>query len=135
MLPARRMGGDARSRAEAARHSVRQHRFQSPGHPAGGRKPGSRHFVNEIADEIIDPETQAAIGNRTRAKLRVDALAPHATDEARRCEARRRFEEGPSHRGDSVRVGLFQFSRSSWNCVPESRICDEVSRAASTFTL
>jgi N-acetylated-alpha-linked acidic dipeptidase len=42
-----------------------------------------QHLVNKIAGEIIDPETQAAIGNRTRARLRVDALAPHATDEAK----------------------------------------------------
>jgi len=49
---------------------------------AGGSQ-DLRHFVNRIAGEIIDPETQAAIGNRTRAKLRVDALAPHATDEAK----------------------------------------------------
>jgi N-acetylated-alpha-linked acidic dipeptidase len=49
---------------------------------AGGSQ-DLQHFVNQIADEIIDPETQAAIGSRTRAKLRVDALVPHATDEAK----------------------------------------------------
>jgi N-acetylated-alpha-linked acidic dipeptidase len=46
---------------------------------AGGSR-DLEHFVNTIAGEIIDPETQGAIGERVRAKLRVDALAPHATD-------------------------------------------------------
>jgi N-acetylated-alpha-linked acidic dipeptidase len=49
---------------------------------AGGSQ-DLQHFINQIAGEIIDPETQAAIGNRTRAKLRVDALAPDAKDEAK----------------------------------------------------
>jgi N-acetylated-alpha-linked acidic dipeptidase len=49
---------------------------------AGGSQ-DLRHFVNRIAEEIIDPETQATIGNRSRARLRVDALAPHATDDAK----------------------------------------------------
>ncbi|MGH6887904.1 MAG: M28 family peptidase [Rhizomicrobium sp.] len=39
------------------------------------------HFVNAIAGEIDDPETHATIGQRLRAKIRVDALAPDATDE------------------------------------------------------
>jgi N-acetylated-alpha-linked acidic dipeptidase len=42
-----------------------------------------QHFVNQIAGEIADPETGAPVGERTRAELRVDALAPHATDEAK----------------------------------------------------
>jgi N-acetylated-alpha-linked acidic dipeptidase len=49
---------------------------------AGGSQ-DLQHFVNQIAGEITDPETLAPIGQRTRAKLRVDALAPHATDEAK----------------------------------------------------
>jgi len=49
---------------------------------AGGSQDLQR-FVNEIAGEIADPETGAPVGERTRAKLRVDALAPHATDEAK----------------------------------------------------
>jgi N-acetylated-alpha-linked acidic dipeptidase len=46
---------------------------------AGGSR-DLEHFINTIAGEIIDPETQGTIGERVRAKLRVDALAPHATD-------------------------------------------------------
>ena len=42
-----------------------------------------QHLVNQIAGEITDPETGTPVGERTRAKLRVDALAPHATDEAK----------------------------------------------------
>ncbi len=49
---------------------------------AGGSQ-DLQHFVNQIAAEIIDPETLAPIGQRTRARLRLEALAPHATDDAK----------------------------------------------------
>lgn len=49
---------------------------------AGGSQ-DLQHFVNEIAGQVTDPETGAAVGERTRAKLRVDALQPRATDEAK----------------------------------------------------
>ncbi|HEY6578684.1 MAG TPA: transferrin receptor-like dimerization domain-containing protein, partial [Rhizomicrobium sp.] len=49
---------------------------------AGGSQDLGR-FVNAIASEVIDPETQATIGQRLRAGMRVDALAPHATDEVK----------------------------------------------------
>src|SRR4051794_8531543 len=34
------------------------------------------HFVNQVANDVTDPETHASIGQRHRAKLRVDALEP-----------------------------------------------------------
>jgi N-acetylated-alpha-linked acidic dipeptidase len=39
------------------------------------------HFVNLVARDVVDPETHVSIGERRRAKLRVDALAPDAKDE------------------------------------------------------
>ncbi|HEX3809268.1 MAG TPA: transferrin receptor-like dimerization domain-containing protein [Rhizomicrobium sp.] len=39
------------------------------------------HFVNQVAGSVIDPETHVSIGDRLRAKLRVDASAPNAKDE------------------------------------------------------
>jgi N-acetylated-alpha-linked acidic dipeptidase len=37
-----------------------------------------QHLVNEVADDVSDPETGAAIGTRLRAKWRVDGLAESA---------------------------------------------------------
>jgi N-acetylated-alpha-linked acidic dipeptidase len=42
-----------------------------------------QHVMNQVAAVITDPETNAAVGARQRAKLRVDALAPDASDEDR----------------------------------------------------
>jgi len=46
-----------------------------------------QHLVNEVAADVIDPETGVPIGQRLRAKMRIDALKPDATehvkDEAR----------------------------------------------------
>jgi N-acetylated-alpha-linked acidic dipeptidase len=39
-----------------------------------------QHFVNEIAADVIDPETGVSIGQRLRARIRVDALEPDAKD-------------------------------------------------------
>jgi N-acetylated-alpha-linked acidic dipeptidase len=47
---------------------------------------GSRdfqHVVNEVAADVIDPETGVSIGQRLRAKIRVDALAPGAKEHAK----------------------------------------------------
>jgi len=41
------------------------------------------HFVNAIAGEVTDPETKVTIGQRARAKMRVEALAPHASDDVK----------------------------------------------------
>ncbi|MFL6689508.1 MAG: transferrin receptor-like dimerization domain-containing protein [Alphaproteobacteria bacterium] len=38
------------------------------------------HFVNQVANDVTDPETHASIGQRHRAKLRVDALEPTSHD-------------------------------------------------------
>jgi N-acetylated-alpha-linked acidic dipeptidase len=39
-----------------------------------------QHLINQVAAEVIDPETGVPIGQRLRAKMRVDALAPGAKD-------------------------------------------------------
>jgi len=39
-----------------------------------------QHLVNEVAVDVIDPETGVSIGQRLRAKMRVDALAPDAKE-------------------------------------------------------
>jgi N-acetylated-alpha-linked acidic dipeptidase len=39
-----------------------------------------QHLANEVAADVIDPETGASIGQRLRAKIRVDALAPDAKE-------------------------------------------------------
>ena len=44
---------------------------------AGGSQ-DFQHLVNEVAADVIDPETGVSIGQRLRAKMRVDALAPDA---------------------------------------------------------
>jgi N-acetylated-alpha-linked acidic dipeptidase len=41
------------------------------------------HFVNLVADEIIDPETKTSIAKRLRAKMQVDGLARGASEETR----------------------------------------------------
>ena len=42
-----------------------------------------QHLVNGVASDVIDPETSVSIGDRLRAKMRVAALAPTATEHAR----------------------------------------------------
>ncbi|MGO9607451.1 MAG: transferrin receptor-like dimerization domain-containing protein [Candidatus Binataceae bacterium] len=49
---------------------------------AGGSQ-DFQHLVNEVATAIIDPETGVSIGERLRAKRRVDALAPGATEQVK----------------------------------------------------
>jgi N-acetylated-alpha-linked acidic dipeptidase len=39
-----------------------------------------QHLINQVAAEVIDPETGVPIGQRLRAKIRVDALEPDAKD-------------------------------------------------------
>ena len=39
-----------------------------------------QHLVNEVAGDVIDPETRVSIGQRLRAKMRVDALDPDAKE-------------------------------------------------------
>jgi N-acetylated-alpha-linked acidic dipeptidase len=41
------------------------------------------HFVNQVAADVTDPEMKVSIGERHRAKLRIDALAPGAKDEVK----------------------------------------------------
>jgi N-acetylated-alpha-linked acidic dipeptidase len=49
---------------------------------AGGSQ-DFQHLLNEVADQVIDPETDVPIGQRLRAKRRVDAQAPGAGEHAR----------------------------------------------------
>jgi N-acetylated-alpha-linked acidic dipeptidase len=39
-----------------------------------------QHFVNEVAEDVIDPETGVPVGQRLRAKVRIDALEPDAKE-------------------------------------------------------
>ncbi|HXR36243.1 MAG TPA: transferrin receptor-like dimerization domain-containing protein [Candidatus Binataceae bacterium] len=39
-----------------------------------------QHLVNEVAAEVIDPETGVPVGRRLRAKMRIDALEPDARE-------------------------------------------------------
>ncbi len=39
-----------------------------------------QHLVNEVAADVVDPETGVSIGQRLRAKMRIAALAPNATE-------------------------------------------------------
>ncbi len=39
------------------------------------------HFVNGVAEDVTDPETKVSVAQRRRARLRVDAMAPHAKPE------------------------------------------------------
>jgi len=42
-----------------------------------------QHFVNQIATDVIDPQTKTSVGKRLRAKMEVDGSDPHANEEAR----------------------------------------------------
>jgi N-acetylated-alpha-linked acidic dipeptidase len=42
-----------------------------------------QHLVNQVASDVIDPETGVPIGDRLRAKMRIAALAPTATEHVR----------------------------------------------------
>jgi len=42
-----------------------------------------QHLVNEVAGEVTDPETGFSIGQRLRAKIRIAALAPTASEHIR----------------------------------------------------
>ena len=39
-----------------------------------------QHLVNQVAADVVDPETGVSIGQRLRAKMRIDALAPDAKE-------------------------------------------------------
>ncbi|MGN6514296.1 MAG: M28 family peptidase [Rhizomicrobium sp.] len=41
------------------------------------------HFVNGVADEVMDPETHVSIGARRRAGVRVRAMSPQAREETK----------------------------------------------------
>jgi len=49
---------------------------------AGGSQ-DFQHLVNQVAADVIDPETGVSIGQRLRAKMRIDALAPDANPRAK----------------------------------------------------
>ena len=40
-----------------------------------------QHLMNQVAAEVTDPEMRVSIGERLRARMRVDALAPDAKDQ------------------------------------------------------
>jgi N-acetylated-alpha-linked acidic dipeptidase len=42
-----------------------------------------QHLVNQVAADVVDPETGVSIGQRLRAKMRIAALAPSATEHVR----------------------------------------------------
>ena len=42
-----------------------------------------QHLVNQVAADVVDPETGVSIGQRLRAKMRIAALAPTATEHTR----------------------------------------------------
>jgi N-acetylated-alpha-linked acidic dipeptidase len=42
-----------------------------------------QHLVNQVAADLVDPETGVSIGQRLRAKMRIAALAPTATEQVR----------------------------------------------------
>jgi N-acetylated-alpha-linked acidic dipeptidase len=48
-----------------------------------GGSPDFQHLVNQVAADIVDPETGVSIGRRLRAKMRIAALAPTATEQVR----------------------------------------------------
>jgi N-acetylated-alpha-linked acidic dipeptidase len=48
-----------------------------------GGSPDFQHLVNEVATDVVDPETGVPIGQRSRAKMRIDALAPDAREHAK----------------------------------------------------
>ena len=39
-----------------------------------------QHLVNQVAGDVMDPETGVSVGQRARAKTRIDALAPAASE-------------------------------------------------------
>jgi len=41
------------------------------------------HFVNQVAADVMDPETNVTVGERRRAKQRIDALEPAAKEPAK----------------------------------------------------
>jgi N-acetylated-alpha-linked acidic dipeptidase len=49
---------------------------------AGGSQ-DFQHLVNQVAATVIDPETGVSIGDRLRAKKRIDALGPGASERAK----------------------------------------------------
>jgi N-acetylated-alpha-linked acidic dipeptidase len=49
---------------------------------AGGSQ-DFQHLVNQVAAEVIDPETKVSIGQRLRAKIRIAAIAPGAAESAK----------------------------------------------------
>ncbi len=48
-----------------------------------GGSPDFQHLANQVAADIVDPETGVSIGRRLRAKMRIAALAPTATEQVR----------------------------------------------------
>ncbi len=50
---------------------------------AGGSE-DFQHLVNEVADDVIDPETRVSIGQRLRAEIRTAALNPGADERIRK---------------------------------------------------
>jgi N-acetylated-alpha-linked acidic dipeptidase len=42
-----------------------------------------QHLINQVAADVVDPETGVSIGQRLRAKMRIAALAPSATEHVR----------------------------------------------------
>jgi N-acetylated-alpha-linked acidic dipeptidase len=42
-----------------------------------------QHLVNQVAADVIDPETGVSIGRRLRARMRVEALAPSAREQVK----------------------------------------------------
>ncbi|HLW70310.1 MAG TPA: transferrin receptor-like dimerization domain-containing protein [Candidatus Binataceae bacterium] len=48
-----------------------------------GGSPEFGHLVNQVASDVIDPETGAPIGQRLRAKMQVEALEPDAGEQAK----------------------------------------------------
>ena len=42
-----------------------------------------QHLVNQVAADVTDPETGVSVGQRKRAKVRIDALAPSASEQTK----------------------------------------------------
>ena len=79
--------------------------------PGVGGSHDFQHLVNEVAGDVIDPETGVSIGQRLRAKMRVAALAPDANEHVKgRGENRGRCGQGLSHRTVGIGFGLFSLS-------------------------
>ena len=70
-----RMGGNACARAEEEGGPLHQLRHATAAASCGvGGSHDFQHLVNQVAADVIDPETGVSIGQRLRAKMRVDAL-------------------------------------------------------------